>query len=95
MMLTKRKTAGIRVPNNQICILLIQRLGHPILSTSATLPDGTVLHDPSLIHDSLNANRDLVIDGGPVPGNPSSVISLIDDYPKVLRKGLGDVGVFE
>ena len=95
IMLTKRKTAGIRVPNHRICILLIHRLGHPILSTSATLPDGTVLHDPSLIHDSLNVNRDLVIDGGPVPGNPSSVISLIDDYPEILRKGLGDVDVFE
>jgi len=40
MMLTKRKTAGIRVPNNNICIALVEALGNPIISTSATMPDG-------------------------------------------------------
>ncbi len=94
MMLTKRKTAGIRVPENRICISLIQQLGNPIISTSASLPDGTILHDPSLIHESLNSRLDYVIDGGPVPGNPSSVISLINDEPEVLREGLGDINVF-
>jgi len=91
MMLTKRKTAGIRVPDHRICLYLTEALGNPILSTSATLPDGDVLMDPSLIHDRLNANTDIVIDGGPTPGRPSSVISLIGDYPEVLREGLGDV----
>ena len=94
MMLTKRKTAGIRVPDNRICIELIQQLGNPILSTSASLPDGAPLHDPSLIHEHLDKRLACVIDGGPVPGNPSSVISLIGDDPEVLRKGLGDVSVF-
>ena len=51
MMLTKRKTAGIRVPSNSICIALIEELGNPIISTSATTPEGTILHDPSFIHD--------------------------------------------
>ena len=91
MMLTKRKTAGIRVPNHRICLSLTESLGNPILSTSATLPDGEVLMNPSLIHDRLNPNLDLVIDGGSTPGRPSSVISLMDDYPEVLREGLGDV----
>ena len=95
MMLTKRKTAGIRVPDNQICIDLIRQLGNPIISTSATLPNNDILHDPSLIHEHLNSRLDFVIDGGPVPGNPSSVISLIHDEPIVLREGLGDVSVFE
>ena len=95
MMLTKRKTAGIRVPDNRICIELIGQLGNPIISTSATLPNNEILHDPSLIHEHLNSRLDVVIDGGPVPGSPSSVISLINDEPEVLREGLGDVSEFE
>jgi len=95
IMLTKRKTAGIRVPDNPICNALTKELGNPILSTSATLPDGSIIYDPSFIHEKMQGNIDIVIDGGPVPGKPSSVISLIDDIPEVLREGLGDVGSFE
>jgi tRNA threonylcarbamoyl adenosine modification protein (Sua5/YciO/YrdC/YwlC family) len=95
IMLTKRKTAGIRVPDNNICIALIKALGNPIISTSASMPDSTILHDPSLIQDYYGPRLDLVMDGGPVPGQPSSVVSLIDDIPEVLRIGLGDVDVFE
>jgi len=95
IMLTKRKTAGIRVPDHRICFYLTQALGNPILSTSATLPDGEILTDPSLIHDRLNSHLDIVIDGGTTPGRPSSVISLMGDYPEVLREGLGDVSSLE
>ncbi len=95
MMLTKRRTAGIRVPNNQICVDLVHELGNPILSTSATDPDGEVFHDASLIHDFFGNRLDAVIDGGPVAGDPSSVISLIGDEPEVLREGQGDVEIFE
>ncbi|MBW2680540.1 MAG: threonylcarbamoyl-AMP synthase, partial [Deltaproteobacteria bacterium] len=51
--------------------------------------------DPSLIHDFFHPRIDVVIDGGPVPGHPSSVISLINDMPEVIRKGRGDITVFE
>jgi tRNA A37 threonylcarbamoyladenosine synthetase subunit TsaC/SUA5/YrdC len=95
MMLTKRKTAGIRVPDNKIALALTCELGHPILSTSATRPDGQVFQDPSLLHDYFVNTIDVVIDGGPVPGFPSSVISLIDDIPEIIRYGAGDVDVFE
>lgn len=95
IMLTKRKTAGIRVPDNPICLALVEELGNPIITTSATMPDGTIFHDPSLIHDFFHPRIDVVIDGGPVPGHPSSVISLIKDIPVVIRKGLGDVSIFE
>ncbi|MEW6672351.1 MAG: L-threonylcarbamoyladenylate synthase [Thermodesulfobacteriota bacterium] len=95
MMLTKRKTAGIRVPDNNICIALVESLGNPIISTSATMPDGALFYDPSLIHDYFGNRLDAVIDGGPIPGNPSSVISLIDDRPEVIRKGAGDVSIFK
>ena len=95
MMLTKRKTAGIRVPNSSICIALVEALGNPIISTSAALPNGNIISDPSLIHDHFGNMLDVVIDGGPVPGQPSSVISMIDDVPEVIREGLGDVRLFE
>jgi tRNA threonylcarbamoyl adenosine modification protein (Sua5/YciO/YrdC/YwlC family) len=95
IMLTKRKTAGIRVPDNPICLAMVDALGHPIITTSATGPAGTVFHDASLIHDFYGNRVDAVIDGSVVPGQPSSVISLMGDMPEVIRKGLGDVSFFE
>jgi len=95
IMLTKRKTAGIRMPDHPICLELVEMLGNPIITTSATMPDGTNFFDPSLIHDFFHPRIDVVIDGGPVPGHPSSVISLINDMPEVIRKGRGDITVFE
>ena len=94
MMLTRRKTAGIRVPDHAICLALVSALGNPILSASAKLPDGTLFNNASLLHDHLGHQLEAVIDGGPVPGEPSSVISLIDDEPEVLRAGRGDVSLF-
>ena len=95
IMLTKRKTAGIRVPDNPICLALVNELGNPVISTSATRPDGTIFHDASLIHDYFGKRIDAVIDGSIVPGQPSSVILLINDIPEVVRRGLGDVSIFE
>jgi tRNA threonylcarbamoyl adenosine modification protein (Sua5/YciO/YrdC/YwlC family) len=95
IMLTQRKTAGIRVPDNPICLNLVRELGNPVITTSATMPDGTIFHDASLIHDYFGNRVDAVIDGSIVPGSPSSVILLINDIPEVIRKGLGDVSIFE
>jgi tRNA threonylcarbamoyl adenosine modification protein (Sua5/YciO/YrdC/YwlC family) len=95
IMLTKRKTAGIRVPNNSICMALVNMLDNPIINTSASMSDGTILHDASLIHDYFGNLIDAVIEGSIVPGKPSSVISLINDIPEVLREGMGDVKIFE
>ncbi len=95
MMLTKRKTAGIRVPDNPICQALINTLGHPIISTSATTSEGDVFYEPWLIEQHFGKQLDLIIDGGPVPGEPSSVISLIGDEPDVIREGMGDVSFFQ
>jgi tRNA threonylcarbamoyl adenosine modification protein (Sua5/YciO/YrdC/YwlC family) len=95
IMLTKRKTAGIRVPNNQIALALAKELGNPIISTSATDPNGNIFEDPSLLHDYFEKRLEAVIDGGAVPNAPSSVISLIDDIPEIIRYGAGDVDIFE
>ena len=94
IMLTKRRTAGIRVPDHPICIALVKSLGNPIISTSATAPDGAVFDHPSLIHEHFGTRLDLVIDAGFVSGNPSSVVSLIGDIPEIIRKGAGDLSAF-
>jgi len=91
MMLTKRKSAGIRVPDNKICMAIINALGNPIISTSAATSGGEQFNEPWLIESHFGKQLDMVIDGGPVPGEPSSVVSLIGDEPEVLREGLGDV----
>ncbi len=95
IMLTKRKTAGVRVPDNPICLALVKELGNPVITTSATMPDGTIFHDASLIHDYFGNRVDVVVDGSIVPGQPSSIILMINDIPEVIRKGLGDVSIFE
>ena len=95
IMLTRRHTAGIRVPDNPISLAIVRELGHPIISTSATLTNGTVLYDPAEIQGRVGKSLDAVIDGGTVPSEPSSVIDLTDDAPKILRRGKGDVSLFE
>jgi len=94
IMLTRRLTAGIRVPDNPICLALVRELGHPIISTSAMLPNGEVLYDPAEIDRHVGKTLDLVIDGGALVSEPSSVIDLTGETPKVLRKGKGDVSFF-
>lgn len=85
MMLTARKTVGIRVPDNNICLALVKTLGRPIISTSAGCDD------PMEILETHGAFLDAIIDGGVLYQSPSSVISLIDDEPVVLREGKGDI----
>ncbi len=94
IMLTKRKTVGIRVPQNSICLALVRELGHPIISTSAILPDGEILYDPAEIERKLGKVLDLILDGGILVSEPSSVIDLTQDQPVVLRKGKGEVSFF-
>ncbi len=95
MLNPKRKTAGIRVPNHPIALALVQELGHPIISTSATLPGGGILYDPADIDQKLGKLLDLIIDGGILVSEPSSVIDLTEDVPKIIRQGKGDVSTLE
>jgi len=96
IMLTKRHTLGIRVPDNPICLAIVQDLGHPVINTSATNPETKeILSTPQEIKEKLGHAIDLIIDGGAVPGKPSSVISLIGDTPEVLREGSGDISIFK
>jgi tRNA threonylcarbamoyl adenosine modification protein (Sua5/YciO/YrdC/YwlC family) len=89
---TKQKTVGIRIPDNRICLELVTALGHPLVTTSANLSGEEPIGDPGEIFDSLNNQLDIIVDGGFLPPDVSSVVSLINDTPTVLRKGVGDVG---
>ncbi len=91
---TKRRTVGIRVPDHPIALGLVGLLGHPIITTTASLPDEAVESDPYEIEAKFKGHLALVIDGGIVLPEPSSIISLIDDVPEVIRAGKGDVTRF-
>lgn len=91
IILPKRHTTGIRVPDNQICLSLVGELGHPIISTSVTVEDGEVLSNPLEIKERFRHRVDLIIDGGILVSEPSSVISLVDDSIEIIRVGKGDV----
>ena len=88
---TRQKTVGIRIPDDEIAMAIVRELGHPLVTTSANLTGETPLHDPMEIEESMGRMLDLVIDGGIRYGDPSTVISLIDDHIEVLREGCGDI----
>ena len=94
IILPKRSTTGIRVPDNQICLNLIKELGQPIISTSVKTTDGEDLGDPYEIEEQFGRMVDLIIDGGIIIPEPSSVISLVDDNIEIIRHGKGDVSAF-
>ena len=95
IMATKQKTVGIRVPSHPICKLLLETLGHPIVNTSVQLEDEEAkLAEPFQIEQYLGKRVELIVDGGPIYPDPSSVIDLTSDYPEILRVGKGDVNPF-
>ena len=93
--LTKQNTVGIRIPDNKICLALVKELGHPIISTSVYKPDEGLYNDPAEIEERFGKQLDLVIDGGVIVAEHSSIIDLTDYSPNVIRKGKGDVSLFQ
>ena len=94
IVLTKRNEVGIRIPDNRICQALVAELGNPILSSSVRMPDEQLLDDPREIDNMYKGQVDLVVDGGVFLPEPSSIISLLEDEPNVIRVGKGDVTPF-
>ncbi len=91
---SNRRTVGIRVPNHQITLKLVEELDHPIISTSVTNRKGVILHNPGEIKSIFNVTVDLMLSVGPLSGNPSSVIDLSEEAPEIIREGAGDVSLF-
>ncbi|MCD6498211.1 MAG: threonylcarbamoyl-AMP synthase [Deltaproteobacteria bacterium] len=92
VLLQKRRTVGIRIPDSPIAMSLVEGLGRPILSSSVVSQDGDILADPRDIRDEFgNRGLDLVVDGGFLGNIPSTVISLIDDEIELIREGKGEL----
>jgi len=92
----KRRTIGLRIPDNKITQALLSELGEPIMSTSLILPgESEPLIDPYEIRDLLQHELDLVIDGGYCGMEATTVVALVEDQPEVIRIGAGDISAFE
>lgn len=91
-MMSKRKTVGIRVPDNKVCQALVRELGHPILSASVTDAEGAVLNEPADIEEQYGRLVDVVLDSGNGMLDPSTIIDLTEDAPVVVREGKGETG---
>lgn len=96
LMNPKRKTIGIRIPDNRIALALCEELGEPLLSTTLILPGEEMpMMDPYEMRDTIGHAVDLIIDGGYCGYEPTSVIAFVEDQPEVVRVGKGDVSLFE
>ena len=96
LMHPKKKTIGIRIPSNPICQALLKELGEPLITSTLILPGRTEpFDDPFDIEMELSKRIDVFIDGGLGTLATTSIVDLSQDHPVVVRKGLGDVSVFE
>ncbi|MFZ6034135.1 MAG: L-threonylcarbamoyladenylate synthase [Melioribacter sp.] len=91
---TKRKTVGIRIPDNKVALMLAKELGNPIISTSVTNRKGEILYDPEEIRLIFNNQIDLMLSVGALEGKPSSIIDLSEEEPEIIREGAGDISMF-
>lgn len=96
LMTSKRKTIGLRVPDNKIALDLLSALGEPILSCSLMLPneEHTTQSDPEEIRDRLEHQVDLIIHGGYLGQEPTTVVDLTEESPVILREGSGSTDPF-
>jgi tRNA threonylcarbamoyl adenosine modification protein (Sua5/YciO/YrdC/YwlC family) len=89
ILLEKRKTVGIRVPDNVVCQALLSEFGRPIISTSACLHDQEFLSDPEEIALTFEHLADIFLDSGPGGLEPSTIVDFTQDEPVVIRQGKG------
>jgi tRNA threonylcarbamoyl adenosine modification protein (Sua5/YciO/YrdC/YwlC family) len=91
----KRSTIGIRIPDHPVALALLEELGEPMSSSTLILPDQAgPLNDVELIRELLEKKVDLVIDGGAIGADFTTVIDLTGDVPVLLRRGKGNVAPF-
>ena len=90
-----RKTIGLRVPDHAITLAILEELGQPLLGTTLIMPGETQpLNDAEEIRERLEKQVDLVIDGGPCPCEPSTIVDLTGAEPVLVRAGRGSLAPF-
>lgn len=95
LMHPKRKTIGLRVPDNAIALALLEDLGEPIMSVTLIMPgDEYPLTDPYDIRDLLEHHVDLIVEGGYCGLEPTTVVDLSGDEPVIIRQGVGSFDDF-
>jgi tRNA threonylcarbamoyl adenosine modification protein (Sua5/YciO/YrdC/YwlC family) len=92
----KKKTVGIRIPDNSIALNIVEALGNPIVSTSIHDEDAILEYttDPELIHEKWSSKVDLVIDGGYGDNQPSTVLEVKGSEITIVREGKGSIDIF-
>jgi len=96
MLHPSRRTLGLRVPENQIALSLLEHLEEPIMSTTLILPEAKYpLCEPESIRDLLGSQVDLIIDGGHCGHEPTTIVDLTGDKPNIIREGKGDITPFK
>lgn len=92
----RRRTIGLRVPDNAVAQALLAMLDEPLISSTLLLPgEAMPMTEPEDIREQLEGRVELVIDGGNCGLEPTSVVDLSDEAPRILRRGRGDVSAFE
>ncbi len=89
IMMTKKREIGIRIPAHAVPIGLVALLGRPVINTSAKVSGEEILTEPREIEKRFKGLIDLVIDGGTLVGDPSTIVRLVEDRVEILRKGKG------
>ncbi|MDG1477021.1 MAG: L-threonylcarbamoyladenylate synthase [Vicingaceae bacterium] len=92
---SKKKTIGIRVPNNIIAQTIVEELGNPLISTSVRDDDEILdyITDPELIHDKYEKLIDVIIDGGYGNNEASTIIDCTNNEPEIIREGIGSLDI--
>lgn len=91
IMQTKRKTVGVRIPDHPIALNLVETLGHPILSSSLRISENNLYDDPYDIKEHYHKQVDMVIDGGTIFAENSTVINFTEHPPVIERQGKGAI----
>ena len=89
----KRRTVGIRIPDCHVCRMLVEFLGTPIVSTSIPAGPDEILNDPEEINRRFGHQVDIILDGGKLISEPSTIVDLTGDVPQIVREGKGDISL--
>ena len=95
LLVSRRSSVGIRVPNHPVCQALVAALKHPIIGTSASDTEGVALTSPEEIENTFGKSINFILSCGPIPSEPSTVIDFSTPDPVIVRQGKGPITGFE